>query len=147
MERNYKIYDKEILAIVRCLEAQRHFLEGMTVKFEIWTDHKNLEYFMKAQKLNHRQARQTLYLSRFDFILKHVPGSRIGKADSLSRKPDWKVEVERDNKNEMLVKPEWLEVRRIEKMEIIIEGVDLLEEIRQSKIKDDEVVKAVEEMK
>jgi len=71
-----------------------------------------------------------LYLSRFDFILKHVPGSRIGKADSLSRKPDWKVEVERDNKNEMLVKPEWLEVRRIEKMEIIIEGVDLLEEIR-----------------
>ena len=38
-------------------------------------------------------------------------------------------------------------VRRIEKMEIIIEGVDLLEEIRQSKIKDDEVVKAVEEMK
>ena len=147
MERNYKIYDKEILAIVRCLEAQRHFLEGMTVKFEIWTDHKNLEYFMKAQKLNHRQARQTLYLSRFDFILKHVPGSRIGKADSLSRKPDWKVGVERDNKNEMLVKPEWLEVRRIEKMEIIIEGVDLLEEIRQSKIKDDEVVKAVEEMK
>jgi len=71
-----------------------------------------------------------LYLSRFDFILKHVPGSRIGKADSLSRKPDWKVGVERDNKNEMLVKPEWLEVRRIEKMEIIIEGVDLLEEIR-----------------
>ena len=71
-----------------------------------------------------------MYLSRFDFILKHVPGSRIGKADSLSRKPDWKVEVERDNKNEMLVKPEWLEVRRIEKMEIIIEGVDLLEEIR-----------------
>jgi len=69
-------------------------------------------------------------LSRFDFILKHVPGSRIGKADSLSRKPDWKVGVERDNKNEMLVKPEWLEVRRIEKMEIIIEGVDLLEEIR-----------------
>jgi len=55
-----------------------------------------------------------LYLSRFDFILKHVPGSRIGKADSLRRKPDWKVGVERDNKNEMLVKPEWLEVRRIE---------------------------------
>jgi len=50
--RNYKIYDKEILAIVRCLEAWRHFLEGMVVKFEIWMDHKNLEYFMKAQKLN-----------------------------------------------------------------------------------------------
>jgi len=43
-----------MLAIVRCLEAWRHFLEEMTVKFEIWADHKNLEYFMKAQKLNHR---------------------------------------------------------------------------------------------
>jgi len=51
-ERNYKIHDKEMLAVVRCLEAWRHFLEGMTIKFEIWTDHKNLEYFMKAQKLN-----------------------------------------------------------------------------------------------
>jgi len=49
---NYEIHDKEILAVVRCLEAWRHFLEGATVKFEIWTDHKNLEYFMKAQKLN-----------------------------------------------------------------------------------------------
>jgi len=51
-ERNYKIHDKEMLAVVRCLEAWRHFLEGTTIKFEIWTDHKNLEYFMKAQKLN-----------------------------------------------------------------------------------------------
>ena len=51
-ERNYKIHDKEMLAIVRCLEIQRHFLEGTVVKFEIWTDHKNLEYFIKAQKLN-----------------------------------------------------------------------------------------------
>jgi len=49
----------------------------MTTKFEIWTDHKNLEYFMKVQKLNRRQARWALYLSRFDFMLKHVPGSKI----------------------------------------------------------------------
>jgi len=87
-ERNYEIHNKEILAIVRCLEAWRHFLEGATVKFEIWTDHKNLKYFMKAQKLNHRQARWALYLSRFDFVLRHVLGSKMGKANSLSRRPD-----------------------------------------------------------
>jgi len=46
-----------------------------------------------------------------------------------------------------LVKPEWLEVRRMETVEIIVDGVDLLEEVRKSKIKDDEIVKAVEEMK
>jgi len=39
-------------------------------------------------------------------MLKHVPGSKMEKADSLSRRPDWEVGVERDNKNKMLVKPE-----------------------------------------
>jgi len=146
-ERNYKIHNKEILAVVRCLEAWRHFLEGTMTRFEIWTDHKNLEYFMKVQKLNRRQARWALYVSRFDFMLKHVPGSKMEKADSLSRRPDWEVGVERNNEDEMLVKPEWLEVRRTERVEIIVEGVDLLEKVRKLKVKDDEVVKAVEEMK
>ena len=55
-ERNYEIHDKEMLAIIRGLEAWRHLLEGAQCKFKIWTDHKNLEYFMKAQKLNRRQV-------------------------------------------------------------------------------------------
>ena len=102
---------------------------------------------MKVQKLNQRQARQALYLSRFDFTLKHIPRSKMEKADSLSKRPDWKVGVERDNENETLVKLEWLEVRRTETVEIVVEGVNLLEQVRQSKVRDDEVVKAVEEMK
>ena len=122
-------------------------MEGTAVKFEIWTDHKNLEYFMKAQKLNRRQARWALYLSRFNFMLKHVPGSKMGKANSLSKRLDWEVGVEKDNENETLVKPEWLEVRKMETVEIIVDRVDLLEEVRKSKIKNDKVVKAVEEMK
>ena len=74
-------------------------------------------------------------------------GSKIGKTNSLSRRPDWKVGVKRDNKNKMLVKPEWLEVRRTEMIEIVVEEVDLLEKVKQSKVKDDEVVRVVEEMK
>jgi len=54
MERNYKIHNKEMLVIIRGLKSWRHLLEGAKFKFEIWTDHKNLEYFMKAQKLNQR---------------------------------------------------------------------------------------------
>ena len=146
-EQNYKIHDKEMLGVVRCLEAWRHFLEEITTKFEIWTDYKNLKYFIKVQKLNKRQARWALYLSRFDFILKHIPENRIGKTDSLSRRPDWEVGVERNNKNKTLVKPEWLVVRKIEKVEIIMEEVNLLEKVRQSKVKDNKVVKAVKEMK
>ena len=61
---------------------------------------------MKVQKLNKRQVRWALYLSRFDFMLKHIPGSRMEKTDSLSRRPDWKVGVERDNKDKTLVKSE-----------------------------------------
>jgi len=71
-------------------------------------DYKNLEYFMKAQKLNRRQARWALYLSRFDFTLKYVPGTRMGKADRLSRRPDWKVGVDRDNKNQVVIKENWI---------------------------------------
>jgi len=71
----------------------------------------------------------------------------MGKADSLSRRPDWEVEVERNNEDKMLVKPKWLEVMRTERVEIVVEGVDLLEKVRKLKVKDDEVVKAVEEIK
>ena len=73
-------------------------LEGTKFKFEVWTDHKNLEYFMKVQKLNQRQAQWALYLSRFDFILKHVPKTKIEKIDRLSRRPDWKVGVKKITK-------------------------------------------------
>ena len=88
-----------------------------------------------------------MYLSRFNFILKHVPESKMGKTNSLSRKLDWEVGVEKDNEDEILVKPEWLEVRKTEKVEVTIEEVDLLEKAKQLKIKDNEVIKAVEEMK
>ena len=55
--------------------------------------------------------------------------------------------MEKDNENETLVKPEQLEVRRTEAVEIIVDRIDLLEEIRKLKVKDNEVVKVVEEMK
>ena len=61
-EQNYKIHNKEMLAVIRCLEAWRHYLEGAKLEFEIWTDHKNLQYFMMSQKLNRRQARWALLL-------------------------------------------------------------------------------------
>ena len=93
-ERNYEIHDKEMLAIIRGLEAWKHLLEGVQFKFEIWTDQKNLEYFMKTQKLYRKQARWALYLSRFDFTLKHVAETKMEKVDGLSRRSDWKVRVD-----------------------------------------------------
>ena len=56
-EQNYKIHNKEMLAVIRYLKAWRHYLEGAKLEFKIWMDHKNLQYFMTSQKLNRRQAR------------------------------------------------------------------------------------------
>ena len=84
-ERNYEIYDKEMLAIIRALQAWRHYLEGLPSKFDILSDHKNLEYWRVAQNLTRRQARWALYLSRFDFVITHRSGVSNGKADALSR--------------------------------------------------------------
>ena len=102
---------------------------------------------MSNQKLNRRQARWALYLSRFDFVLKHVPGSRMGKVDGLSRRPDWEIGIERDNEEQTMIKREWLEAQAAEISEVVIDGVDILDRIRKSKARDDEVVKAVEKMK
>ena len=55
-----------------------------------------------------------MYLSRFDFALKHVASKSMGRADSLSRRVDWVEEVERDNENQVILKEEWLEVRVME---------------------------------
>ena len=55
--------------------------------------------------------------------------------------------MEKDNKNETLVKLEWLEVQRTEGVEVIIEKVDLLEKVKQLRVKDDEVIKIVKEIK
>jgi len=71
----------------------------------------------------------------------------MGKADGLSRRLDWEVGVEKNNKEQTLVKKEWLEVKKIRVTEVVIEGVDLLDKVRKCEAKDDEVVKAVEEMK
>jgi len=100
---------------------------------------------MKVQKLNQRQAQWALYLSRFDFTLKYVLGARMGKTDGLSRRLDWKVGINKDNENQIIIKDNWL--RKLE--EVIIEGleVEIIEKIKKARGKDEEVVRIVEEMK
>ena len=73
VEWNYKIHDKEMLAIIQAMEEWRHFLEGAEHGFEVWMDHKNLEYFWSAKKLNRWQAWWSLFLAQFDFVLHHRP--------------------------------------------------------------------------
>jgi len=70
----------------------------------------------------------------------------MGRADSLSRRVDWTERVERNNENQVMLKKEWLEVRA---MEQLVEGPEreIVKRIKEARDKDEEVIKAVEEMK
>ena len=78
--------------------------------------------------------------------MKHVAGKSMGRADSLSRRVDWVEGVKRDNKNQVMLKEEWLEVRV---MEQLVEGLEkeIVKRIKEARDKDEEVINAVEEMK
>jgi hypothetical protein len=84
-EINYEIHDKEFLAIVDSFQKWRHFLEGAQHLVTVHTDHKNLEYFMFAKVLNRRQARWSISLSHFNFVITYRPGSKQIQFDALSR--------------------------------------------------------------
>jgi len=88
-----------------------------------------------------------LYLSRFNFILKHVSRKSIERADGLSQRLDWKVGMEKNDEDRKLIEPEWLMVKATEKEEVLIKEIDVLENIRKLKIRDNKMMKAVEEMK
>ncbi|KAJ3007050.1 hypothetical protein NUW54_g3696 [Trametes sanguinea] len=129
-ERNYEIYDRELLAIMTALDEWRHFLKGARHTFEIHTDHKNLEYFRKPQRLNHRQARWVVELQDFDFVLLHKPGKSMTKPDALSRRPD---HTGSDDQNEdvIMLKPEWFRITAIDGTDAIVKEclkhIDLLD--------------------
>ena len=87
-QRNYQIYDKELLAIKEALEAWRHYLEGARHQFIVYTDHKNLTFPRKPEMLSQRQIHWYEFLSRFDFKLIYRSGKKSGKPDLLSRRSD-----------------------------------------------------------
>lgn len=66
------------------LKELQRFL-GSTHPFTVLTDHKNLEYLRTANRLNPRQARWSLFFTRFDFSVTYQTGSKNTKADALSR--------------------------------------------------------------
>ncbi|CAD6886772.1 unnamed protein product, partial [Tilletia caries] len=90
-EINYKVYDKEMTAIMAALEHWRSWLIGSDHKLQILSDHRNLKYFTTTQQLNRRQAGWSEKLQDYNFTIVHVPGAR-NWADGPSRRPDYAVQ-------------------------------------------------------
>ena len=87
-ERNYDTHDKELLAIHEAFKIWRHHLEGSPDPIEVFTDHKNLEYFTSTKTLTRRQARWSVFLNVFNLSLCFRPGKLGAKPDALTRRWD-----------------------------------------------------------
>jgi len=77
-----EIYDKEILAVIKRLKNWKYLLESIKFKVEVWTDHKNLEYFIKVQT----SSLSIISIERFNFTLKYVSKTKMEKINRLSRR-------------------------------------------------------------
>ena len=127
VECNYEIYDKELLAIIRCLEHWRPELEGTEESVKIFTDHKGLEIFMTSKKLTSRQARWAETLSEFNIAIQFQSGAQNVKADALTRMPGSRPKDDTDERHQyreqVLLTPERLEIHAVESDEPIYERV------------------------
>ena len=112
-ERNYDIYDLELLAIVKALCNWRHFLVGSPHKIKIFSNHMNLQYWRDPRKISRRVAREVLELADYDYEIHHLQGRSNGRADALSRRPDYD-QGEGDNRD-VVVLPDhvWAKVGTI----------------------------------
>ena len=104
-ERNYKIYDKEMLVVMHAFYEWSHYLKGVKILTEVLMDHQNLTYFKKPQNLNRRQARWVMDLQEYDFVIKYWPGKVNAKEDLLSRRAGHE-KGETDNQGVILLKEE-----------------------------------------
>src|SRR3984893_14230009 len=87
-ELNYDTHDKELLAIFEAFTVWRHYLEGSAIPVQVFTDHKNLEYFGTTWTLTRRQARWSEFLSTFNLVIRFYPGKLGTKPDTLTRRWD-----------------------------------------------------------
>jgi len=102
VEHNYKIHDKELLAIIHSLKHFRHYLQGNKYHTKIFLDHANLQYFTTRQTLTCRQSRWSLFLATYNFIIIPKPG-KLNKADALSRRPDYKEGIASNNADQIML--------------------------------------------
>ncbi|KAH9258763.1 hypothetical protein BASA81_002827 [Batrachochytrium salamandrivorans] len=96
-EQNYEIYDKELLAVVESFKHWRHFLPRWSPSSHRLVRSQELGVLYDDQEINSSSGSLVLELSEYDFSLTHRPGKLNGRADSLSRREDYKSNTESSN--------------------------------------------------
>jgi RNase H-like domain found in reverse transcriptase len=103
-ERNYDVYDRELLAIMKAITHWRPYLIWTKEPFKIFTDHTNLLHWKSPRKLNHCTARWHGELQDYNFTLHHVPGKNHMAADALSHPPG--ADMGKNDNQQMIMLPE-----------------------------------------
>ena len=68
----------------------RVYVEGARFPVQVFTDHKNLEYFSTARTTSRRHSRWAATLAAYDYKITYRKGATNGKADAFSRRPDYR---------------------------------------------------------
>ncbi|KAK8702738.1 hypothetical protein V6N13_021079 [Hibiscus sabdariffa] len=85
-ETRYTTQENELLAVIHCLRAWRHYLLGS--RFLVRTDNTVISHFLTQPMLTARQARWQEFLAEFDFGFEHKAGRENRATDALSRRAD-----------------------------------------------------------
>ena len=104
-ERNYDIYERELLAVMKALAHWRQYLGWTKEPFVIMTDHANLQYWKSPKNLNRRTARWQADLQEYDYEIRHIPGKDNIPPDALSRPPGVD-QGKNDNQQQVVIPPE-----------------------------------------
>ncbi len=136
-ERNYDIYDKELLAIVKSLRHWRTYLAGATHTIVIHTNHANLLYWKEPRKISRRIAREFQELQEYNFVLKHIVGTKNARADALLRQPDY--DTGEDDNDNVVVLPSHVFINLAS--DEPIEEIDTRSKINMSNLENEETIR------
>ena len=134
-EINYDTTDKELLAIVEAFTVWRHYLVGSLPESPtlVLSDHKNLEPFTTIKQLSRRQFRWYESLSQFNFKILHRPGRLNGKADALSRRPDYEISSALKSTNHIQI----FKKLSLSAISVVSSSLDFLDHIKSSLVSAD----------
>jgi len=121
-ERNYSTYDRELLAVCKAFEEWHQYLYGARHTITVLSDHQALAYFAASHTLTRRHARWSVDLNQYDYVIKHRAGTASGQPDALSRRPDFDL-GENDNEKMIIIPPERFVINALdsdEKLELLV---------------------------
>ncbi len=106
VQRNYDVYNRELLGLREMFKHWRAYLHGMAHQVKVHMDHANLLFWKNLGDHNRRVVRWHSDLMDYDFQLVHISGKKNRHADALSRCPDYS-QGEDDNKQLVVLPPKF----------------------------------------